>query len=147
MWIIYLDTSALLKRYIQEAGSEEVRKLLEEADEIATGVITRVETASAIARLVRSQAITAEEGKQVWDAFGEDWEILTRLHVTPQSIERAASLAWQYALRGYDALHLASALLWQERLMLPVLLATFDRPLWLAGREAGIQVWPKDLLP
>jgi PIN domain nuclease of toxin-antitoxin system len=64
MWIIYLDTSALLKRYIQETGSEEVRKLLEEADEIATGVITRVETASAIARLVRSQAITAEEGKQ-----------------------------------------------------------------------------------
>jgi len=147
MWIIYLDTSALLKRYIQEAGSEEVRKLLEEADEIATGVITRVETASVIARLVRSQAITAEEGKQVWNEFCEDWEILTRLHVTPQSIERAASLAWRYALRGYDALRLASALLWQERLMLPVLLATFDRPLWLAGREAGIQVWPKDLLP
>jgi hypothetical protein len=31
--------------------------------------------------------------------------------------------------------------------MLPILLATFDRPLWLAGREAGIQVWPKDLPP
>jgi predicted nucleic acid-binding protein len=147
MWIIYLDTSALLKRYIQEAGSEEVRKLLEETDEIATGVITRVETASAIARLVRSQAITAEEGKQVWDEFCEDWEIITRLHVTPQGIERAASLARRYGLCGYDALHLASALLWQERLTLPVLLATFDRPLWLAGREAGIQVWPKDLLP
>jgi predicted nucleic acid-binding protein len=64
MWIIYLDTSALLKRYIQEAGAEEVRQLLERADEVATGLITRVETASAVARLVRSHAITEEEGEE-----------------------------------------------------------------------------------
>jgi len=147
MWIIYLDTSALLKRYIQEDGSKEVTKLLEDADEIATGVITKVETASAIARLVRFRGITVEEGRKVWDEFCEDWEILTRLNVTPQGIERAANLAWQHALRGYDALHLASALLWQERLTLSVILATFDRQLWLAGKQLGMQVWPKDLLP
>ena len=116
MWIIYLDTSALLKRYIQETGTEQVRQLLEMADEVATGVITRVETASAVARLIRLHAITNEEGERIWDEFSEDWGIITRLHITPQGIERAASLARKYTLRGYDAVHLASALLWQEKL-------------------------------
>jgi len=146
MWIIYLDTSALLKRYIQEAGAEQVRQLLEEADQVATGMIARVEFASAVARLARSHAITEEEGERVWDDFSKDWEIITRLHVTAQGIERAADLARRYALRGYDAVHLASALLWQEKLNLPVTLATFDRELWLAGQKSGMEVWPTRLL-
>ncbi len=145
MLIIYLDTSALLKRYIQEAGSEAVRQLLEGAEEIATGVITKVETASAVARLTRSHSIGEEESKKIWDEFCQDWEIISRLHVTPQTIERASSLARQHALRGQDALHLAGAILWQERLNLPVTLATFDRQLWLAGKQLGIQVWPQEL--
>ncbi len=147
MLIIYLDTSAFLKRYIQEAGSEGVRRLLGEVDEVGTGVITKVEAASAVARLVFSGAITQEEGEKVWDEFSEDWEILTHLHVTAQGIERAASLARRHALRGYGAVHLASAMVWQERLNLPVTLATFDRELWLAGRRSGLEMWPIGLFP
>ena len=113
---------------------------------VATGVITRVETASAVARLIRLHAITNEEGERIWDEFSEDWGIITRLHITPQGIERAASLARKYTLRGYDAVHLASALLWQEKLNMPVTLATFDRELWLAGQKSGMKVWPTELV-
>jgi predicted nucleic acid-binding protein len=146
MLIIYLDTSALLKRYINEVGAEEIRQLLEEADEIATGVITRVETASAVARLVISHSITDEDGERVWDEFSEDWEIITRLRVTPQLVERAACLARQYCLRTYDAVHLASAISWQEGMNMPVTLATFDRGLWLAGQKSGLGMWPDGLI-
>lgn len=146
MLTIYLDTSALLKRYIHEARAEEVRQLLEGADEIATVVITRVETASAVARLVFSHSITDEEGERAWDEFSEDWEIITRLQVMPQGVERAASLARQYCLRGYDAVHLASAILWQEKMNMPVTLATFDRGLWTAGRKSGLDMWPDGLV-
>lgn len=146
MLIIYLDTSALLKRYIREVGAEELNPFLAGADEIATVVITRVETASAVARLVFSHSITEEEGERLWNEFCEDWESITRLQVTSQSIERAASLARQYRLRGYDAIHLASAILWQENLNLPVTLATFDRDLWRAARQFGMDVWPDGLV-
>lgn len=144
MLIVYLDTSALLKRYINETGTAQVRQLIEKADQVATGVIARVETASALARLVASHSITAKEGEKVWHEFSEDWEDITRLRITPQGIERAASLARQYSLRAYDAVHLAGAILWQEGLDMAVTLATFDRPLWLAGANAGLLVWPTD---
>ena len=146
MLIIYLDTSACLKRYLNEAGADETRQFLESADEIATIMITRVETASAMSRLAFSRSITDEEGERVWEEFSEDWTTITRLQVTPQVIEKAASLARQYRLRGYDAVHLASAILWQENLNAPVTLATFDRDLWTAGRKASMDVWPEGLV-
>ena len=146
MLTIYLDTSALLKRYLNEAGAEETRQFLERAEEIATIVIARVETASALARLAFSRSITEEEGERVWKEFSDDWTIITRLQVTAQAIERAASLARQYRLRGYDAVHLAAALLWQESIGEQVTLATFDRDLWTAGRKAGMDVWPEGLV-
>lgn len=142
MLLVYLDTSALLKRYINEAGAAQVRQLIEKADEVATGVIARVETASALARLVAARSITAKEGEKIWHEFSEDWEDITRLQITPQGIERATSLARQYSLRAYEAVHLAGAILWQEGLDLPVTLATFDRLLWLAGSSAGLLMWP-----
>ena len=57
----------------------------------------------------------------------------------------ADTLAWDYGLRGYDAVHLASALTWQEALGEPVLLATFDKQLWSAAPKAGVAIWPETL--
>ncbi|MEW6028847.1 MAG: type II toxin-antitoxin system VapC family toxin [Chloroflexota bacterium] len=145
MLTIYLDTSVLLKRYLKEARAEETRQFLEEADEIATGVITRVEIASALARLAFLSSITAEEAEKIWTEFSDDWTIITRLQVISEVIERTASLARQYRLRGYDAVHLASALLWKEKMSLPVTLATFDRELWMAGKKSSMDMWPEDL--
>ena len=56
---------------------------------------------------------------------------------------RAGALAWDAALRGYDAVQLASALTWQESVGANVLLATFDRQLWSAGKQIGMHVWPE----
>jgi antitoxin (DNA-binding transcriptional repressor) of toxin-antitoxin stability system len=48
-------------------------------------------------------------------------------------------------LRGYDAVHLAAALLWQERVGYPGVLATFDAGLWQAAHRAGLEVWPAEI--
>lgn len=61
-------------------------------------------------------------------------------------MERACQISFTHKFRGYDSLHLAAACLWQEKLALPVTLATYDRELWQAGREAGVQVWPEKLV-
>ncbi|MCC6500648.1 MAG: type II toxin-antitoxin system VapC family toxin [Anaerolineales bacterium] len=147
MLTIYLDASALLKRYLNEAGAKETRQLIERADEIATTTITRVEIASALARLAFSRSITDAEERKAWAEFEEDWEVITRLPVASRSLDKAVEHARQYRLRGYDAVHLGGATLWQGELNLPVLLATFDRHLWSAGKKAGLDVWPEGFVP
>ena len=143
MSIIYLDTSALLKLYVQEKRSEEVSALLVRADGAGTSILTYTEMASAMSRAVRMRLILNDEAESTWKKFLHDWPEFIRLKVSAPLTERAASLAWEFGLRGYDAMHLASALIWQEALETPVCLATFDRLLWEAGKNAGIEIWPE----
>ena len=145
MSIIYLDTSALLKQYIQENQSEAVEELLGLATGLGTSIITHTEMASAMSRATRLGAFPPAEAQAAWKDFLTDWASLTRLKVSAQVTTRAATLAWEYGLRGYDALHFASALVWQENLEMPVTLATFDRELWLAAQKAGMTAWPENL--
>jgi predicted nucleic acid-binding protein len=141
--IIYLDTSALLKQYIQESGSEEVIKLLRAADSHGTNLLTYVEMASVITRAIRMKLIHTDEAQATWKDFLVDWELLVRLDVSGQITKRAAALAWEHGLRGYDAMHFASALTWQEAIGTPVTLATYDRELSLAAKKAGMEIWPE----
>jgi uncharacterized protein len=141
--IIYLDTSALVKQYIQERSSGAVAEIIIAAENSGTAIITHVEMASALSRAVRSDLILQNEARAAWEDFLSDWPFLTRLKLSSQLIERAAALAWDYRLRGYDAVHFACALLWQETLGAAVTLATFDHDLWEAGQKAGMSVWPE----
>ena len=141
--IIYLDTSALLKRYIQESGSQEVAQLLASVEAAGTSLLTYAEMASAFSRAVRMKIISAEEAQATWEDFLLDWDRLVRLEISGPLTKRAAVLAWEHGLRGYDALHFASALTWQEAVETPVTLATYDRELWSAAQQAGMGVWPE----
>jgi uncharacterized protein len=140
--IIYLDTSALLKQYIQEDHSEQVEQLLRQAEGSGTSLLTYAEMASAMTRSARMGLIPMDEAQAAWKDFTMDWESLLRLNISSQVTGRAAKLAWEHGLRGYDALHLASTLIWQEALGEALTLATFDRDLWQAGQKTGLQVWP-----
>jgi predicted nucleic acid-binding protein len=129
--IPYLDASALVKRYVQEPGSEEVSQLIARARVVGTSAITRVEVTAALARA----ALTAFQG---------EWESLVRVELTEVLLGRAAQVAWERGLRGYDAVHLASALFWQEILGESVTLGTYDRELWEAAGHAGLGVFPPE---
>ena len=145
--IIYFDTSALVKRYLSEMDSDKVMALFNENDHIfGSVVITQVEMAATFQRAVRMEAASSKLATEVWADFLDHWQSFTRLRIFAGTIERASENAWKYYLRGYDALHLAAALLWQETLGTQITLATFDRELWLAGQKAGMLSWPKDLI-
>jgi predicted nucleic acid-binding protein len=60
---LYLDASALVKRYIAEVGSEQVRGWITSADKVVTGLITRVEVAAANARAQRMKIIIRDKSK------------------------------------------------------------------------------------
>jgi len=143
--ILYLDTSALVKRYVVEPGSKEVNALIEQADAVGSVTLTQVEMASALAKAVGTNWVDANNAELAWQDFLAQWQSFARLSVTPGLLERAARLAWEYGLRGYDATHFAAALIWQEMLEIPVTLATYDRELWQVAKKAGMAVWPEEL--
>ena len=88
---------------------------------------------------MRMGVLNQEAAVSSLQVFRNEWPLLVRVQATEALISRADSLAWELGLRGYDAVHLASALLWQESMGQPVTLATFDRTLWEAARQRGIK--------
>ncbi len=143
--IAYLDSSALVKRYVQEAGSGDVTVLIAEADALGTCSITRAEVSAALARATRLGWVRRGDAEAALLVFRAQWPSLARLQLTEPLLARADALAWEHELRGYDAVHLAAALYLQESVREPVTLATFDRELWRAGQAAGLAVWPTAL--
>lgn len=139
---LYIDTSALIKLFIQEENSNEIRRLVENADLVATGLITRAETPAGINRLARMNVINQAECEAALNNFRKEWEDYHRILVTEQIVIRADFLTSQYSLRGYDAVHLACALTWGELLGAPVSLATFDKELYTAAQKSGLQTLP-----
>ena len=132
--ILYLDTSALVKRYVREAGTDEVIVLLESAGSVGSASLTKVEMAAAFEKTVRQGWVKRKIAMQAWQDFLDHWSSFTRLNTSFGTIDRASALAWEYSLHGYDAMHLACALLWEETLEIQITMATFDRDLWQASK-------------
>ncbi len=141
--IVYIDASALVKRYVAERESEAVIELTAKADIVATSVVSRTELAAALARAARLGALDQDGARQAQRRFSREWPDFARVPITEALVARAERLAWDYELRGYDAVQLAAGLMWQESIGEDVLLATFDRQLWGAATRAGLQVWPQ----
>ena len=140
---LYFDTSALIKRYINEPGTENVRAWIRTANNMATGLLTRAETTAGLTCLQNRGIITQGDYGQALEQFRLDWSSYHRIAINEESVARADFLACQHGLRGYDAVHLAAALIWQEALMLPVTLATYDQELASAGKESGLSILPE----
>ena len=106
--ILYLDTSALVKLYIKEAFSDEVGKAARVAETCATSRIAYVEFYSTLARRER-EGLDAGTAQGIRDAFEASWKDVLVVEVNRAIAVRAAGLARAHGLRGYDAVHLASA--------------------------------------
>lgn len=143
--ILYLDASALVKCYVTEAGSADVAAVIEAARIVATAVVSRAEVSAALAKAVRIGLTTRDAAAAGLADFDADWCDLIRLDVSEAVVARAAALAWSQGLRGYDAVHLACAMTWQEAVGAPVVVATYDRELWRGARMSGLEPWPAAL--
>lgn len=140
--IAYLDASALVKRYIVERGSRETMALTAASELAATSIVTRAEVAAALAKAVRLGLVTDAVARDAQRRFAGEWSDFVRMPVTEGLVDRAEAVAWEYGLRGDDAIHLASALTWQQSVGEEIVLATFDRQLWDAAKSTGLTVWP-----
>jgi predicted nucleic acid-binding protein len=109
--ILYLDTSALVKLYLEEEGSAEVRAAVDAAEAVCTSMVAYAEVHAALARATREGRITEEERARAVADFRADWPEYAVVQVTQRVVDLAAELALVHGLRGFDAIYLGSALL------------------------------------
>lgn len=133
--ILYLDTSSLVKLYIEEDASRAVRSLVDQASVVSTSVIAYPEVRSAFARLRREGRLTEGELGQIKADLERDWPSYLALDLTEKIWRHAGELTEIYSLRGFDSLHLACYLaLATLDLTQPVEFSAHDRRLAEAAR-------------
>ena len=141
--ILYMDTSALLKKYFKEPGSAEVISKWKEADGIVISSVAYAETVASIHRKKREVNSRAERFRRVLNSFQKDWKSFIRVEVNDNLNEVIDRVVGNHPLRGFDAIHLASALITRERLSEDFFFACFDRKLLQAAQMEGLETFPE----
>lgn len=147
MDIYFLDSSALIKRYVTETGSACVTNLIEPTtgNRVFVARITAVEVVSAIKRRERSGNLNATDAIASLTRFRQEIVRNYRsVDISAKLISRAMNLADTHALRGYDAVQLAAALeIYDQsksaRLLSPMLISA-DLALNFAAAAEGLIV-------
>jgi predicted nucleic acid-binding protein len=142
--ILYLDTSALLKRYFKEPYSDDVIARWKTATEIVTSSVAYAETMASFQRKKREASPGGEVFRKVVDAFRSDWQSFIRVEVTDDLNEYIDRAVAKHPLRGSDAIHLASALAVHEKIPEDFLFACFDHNLSQAAQMEGLEIFPPD---
>jgi uncharacterized protein len=136
--ILFCDTSALVKLYVDEDGSDQMSQQAAASDAVAVSRMAWVETISAMARRAREEPFNAAALAMARDAFVSDWPRYLIVDVTQPLVELAADYADTFALRAYDSVQLASAHTLGRELPSEVKFACFDNRLVKAARLLGL---------
>ncbi len=142
MPIVYFDSSAFVKLLTEEAGSDLAAKLWDGCDAAVASRLAYPEVCAAIAAAARNHDLADHElgtAEQAWDEY---WAAARPVELTAAVELQAGDLARQHALRGADAVHLASAL----AIGTPdLVIAVWDRRLHAGARAVGLRVAPAQL--
>ena len=136
--ILFFDTSALLKLYIVEAGSEALKARVVEAEAVAVCRVAWAEAHAALSRRAREvpgDALVIEQAKA---ALAQDWPRFVVMEVDQALVERAGNYADTFALRGYDSIQLAAAFEAGRIAQSPICFACFDARLNKAADVLGM---------
>lgn len=136
--ILFCDTSALLKLYIVEAGSDDLKAQLAEAEAVAVCRVAWAEAHAALSRRAREVPEDASLIEQAKGALTSDWPHFVVLDVDQLLVERAGEYADTFALRGYDSIQLAAAFEAGRIAQVPILFACFDARLNKAAKVLGM---------
>lgn len=145
MATFFFDSSALVKHYVTEIGSNWVASIVDAQppNKIVIAQITGVEIIAALARRVMMGLTAAADGAAANRAFRHDFQVkFDVISITPQLIEDAMNLAELHCLRGYDAVQLAAAIAFESQMTAsgvgPLILISADVDLNQAAQAEGL---------
>jgi uncharacterized protein len=140
--LVYFDSSAFVKLLAEEAGSDLAAELWDGCDAALASRLAYPEVRAALAVAARNHDITETEldaAERDWDGY---WAAVRPVELTVAVERRSGELARAHALRGADAVHLASALAIGDQ---DLIVAVWDRRLHAGAQAAGCRVAPAQL--
>lgn len=132
---VFLDTSAFVKRYVQESGSEKVLQLCGEADALSVSIICLPEMIATLQRLVRESKLSDQQYQQIKARVLEDLADADVCELVPAIMHKTLGTLENYSLRAMDAIHIGCALVYA-----PDVFVSGDYRQIVAAKGAGLQV-------
>ena len=131
---VFFDSSAFVKRYVREAGSDAVLQWCDQASEILLSGIALAEIVAGFCRLQREAQITDSQYRQLKSLLLADVEDAAICDLTPMVLAQAISSLEANVLRGMDAIHIGSAVVLKAELFV-----TSDQRQLVAAQGCGLR--------
>ena len=138
--MIYFDSSALVKKYVQEAGSEKVFDLIARAGMPVTAKLAYPEILAGLGRKRREKGIGEKDFKAAVETFESDWAAFLVIEFQDELLPVIKQLSLQYALKGADLVHLASAVWFKRASREKIQFVASDLQLLKAAKSEKIEV-------
>ena len=129
---VFLDTSALVRRYVHEPGRDLVLSTMASDDTWVASAFARTEVLMTLRHVAPGPALQ----HRLWSAFRDDWDAFAVVPVDARCLARAAEIGASFGVRVVDAVHLAAA----DRLPRPLRYVTFDRRQIPGATALGMEV-------
>jgi predicted nucleic acid-binding protein len=134
------DSSALVKRYVEETGTNSVKSILSTGGEIATSKLTYPEILSALMRKVRAGEIKRKRFDDIVDRFEKDWNHVLVLEFHNDLLQIVKFLIEKHPIKAADAIHLSSALWLKLSSKIDVTFVASDLNLLKAAQAEKLQI-------
>ena len=128
---VFFDTSAFVKRYIEELGTKKVIEICSQAERLVLCIMCLPEMISTLNRLVRERKLSENQYQQVKNLLLDDFEDVEVCGITTEVIKHAIECLERHPLRAIDALHLGCALVVKP----DVFVSSDQRQIEAASRE------------
>jgi predicted nucleic acid-binding protein len=138
--MIYLDSSALIKRYLKEIGTDVVNSIIISPKVKATSKLTYPEIFSAFARKHRANEISHGLLQSAINKFESDWALLYVIEFNDEMLQPIKQVSQRYPLRAADTVHLASALWLRSSAKIDVTFVASDSRLLEAAQGENLQI-------
>lgn len=134
---LFFDTSALIKKYVTEEGSDKVDALMNKAESIIVSAITEIEAYSTFKRLLIENAINESDYKTLINEFEIDYPYYSHIVLDDLITSNAKSLIDKYQLKTLDSIQLGTAVLLKDEIDYFVVC---DAKLVKAGKKERLKI-------
>ena len=131
----FFDSSAFAKRFIEEQGSDEIEKICLGSESIGLSILSFPEIISALNRRLREKSITKKDYQSAKNRLTEEVVDVEMINLIPEVIAKSILLLEKNNLRTIDAIHIASAAMWE-----PDLFVSSDKRQTDAANKSGLKV-------
>jgi predicted nucleic acid-binding protein len=139
MAVVYFDSSAFVKLLIVEEGSDVAGALWDGCDAAVSSRLAYPEVRAALAAAGRAHRLTAADHHIAETEWDDVWTATRTVELTKSITLQAGELAGRHALRGADAVHLASLLAVDVS---QTIFAAWDQRLRAGAQSLGVQLAP-----